>query len=108
METAVYLTLGASLVLFMVVIFLTNNGLLAAGAWASPALLNLSLWTVQVITGEGPGNFIPHYVAALIAPFPIAFALLWRWAADLPAMEVDVGAEGIREEDDIDQQRRCK
>jgi len=76
----VVLALVAGLLLFGIVFTLTDNRLIAAAALASPALLNLSLWTIRLITGAGPGGFIPHWVAALVVTTSVVFLLLVHWA----------------------------
>jgi len=84
MNVAVLVTLGTSLTLYMAVLLVTKSSLLASITFAIPALLNLSLWLVWTVTGVGPGNFIPHWIAALLTLVSVVCALFWRWSTDFP------------------------
>ena len=96
MEITTAITLGVSLILFVVVLIVTESSLLASAAFAIPALLSLSLWMIQALTGVGPGNLIPHWIGASLLVGALGITLFWRWGASesSPKEEVQRKKEG--------------
>ena len=42
----------------------------------------LMSWVVYKLTGAGPSNFIPNWVAGAMMLFPFLFWIFWAWATE--------------------------
>ena len=60
----------------------THDRLLMSIAFAYPSAFSLSAWVVYKLTGAGPSNFIPNWVAGAMMLFPFLFWIFWAWATE--------------------------